>query len=71
MTPLHVKWTTEIFYHMTSVVGEAASLKDWEVTGVSEAVWKGLIELVRINPFNDIDPLGSVSFEKEDSLESS
>ena len=56
---------------MTSVVGEAASLKDWEVTGVSEAVWKGLIELVRINPFNDIDPLGSVSFEKEDSLESS
>ena len=58
-----------MFYHMTSVVGEAASLKDWEVTGISEAVQKGLIELARINPFNGINPLGSVLFEKEGSLE--
>ena len=35
---MHAKWTTETYDHMTSVAGEAACLKDWEVTGVSGAV---------------------------------
>ena len=68
--PLHAKWIIEMYDHMTSTAGKAVCLKGWEVTGMLGAVKKGLKELApRIDPFNDIDPLASVSFENEDPLE--
>ena len=67
--PLHAKWIIEMYDHMTSAAGKAVCLKAWEVTGILGAVKKGLKELAHIDPFNDIDPLASVSFENEDPLE--
>ena len=66
--PLHAKWIIEMYDHMTSTAAKAVCLKGWEVTGILGAVKKGLKELAHIDPFNDIDPLASVSFENEDPL---
>ena len=57
-----------MYDNMTSTAGKAVCLKGWEVTGILGAVKKGLKELAHIDPFNDIDPLASVSFENEDPL---
>ena len=66
---LHAKWILEVYNHMTSAKGKKVCLKGWDVTGISDAVRKGLKGMAHIDPFHDIDPLAKISFKSEDSLE--
>ena len=54
---------------MTSAEGKKFCLKRWDVTGISDAVRKGLKRMAHIDLFHDINPLAETSFESEDSLE--
>ena len=40
LKPLHASWLIELFDHMTSPAGKAASLKGWEVPGIYHTVKK-------------------------------
>ena len=40
---------------MTLPDGQAVSLKEWKVAGITEAVQKGFNGLLSFDPFHDID----------------
>ena len=66
--PLHAKWIMEVYNHMTSAAGKPICLKGWQVSGISEAVCKGLKEMAHIDPFHDIDPLTETQCQDENVL---
>ena len=63
--PLHAKWLIEIYNHMTSSEGRGVCLKGWKVAGILDAAEKGLDGLPNLEPFHDIDPLGTSDSLKE------
>ena len=69
--PLHAKWLSEIYNHMTSSEGRDVCLNGWKVAGILDAAEKGLDGLPNLDPFHDIDPLAtSDSLEEGDGNES-
>ena len=68
--PLHAKWLIEMFNHMTSSEGSIVCLTGWKVSGVPNAVEKGLSEMPSLDPFNDLDPLFDHFDSSEISLDS-
>ena len=68
--PLHAKWLTEMYNHMTSSEGRDVCLKGWKVADILNAS-EVLEELPNLDPFHDIDPLAaSDSLEEVDGNES-
>ena len=53
--PFHAKWMIKALNEMTSAGEKELCLKEWEVSGIKDAVELGVIKLLNLDPFDDID----------------
>ena len=67
LKPLHAKWMTELYNHMTSGERKRVVLNGWKVAGIRQAIDQGYVNLPELDPFKDIDPLMS-SVEPETNI---
>ena len=69
LKPLHAKWITELYNHMTSGGGKQVVLNGWRAAGIRQAIDQGYVNLPESDPLKDIDPLMS-SVEHETNITS-
>ena len=59
LKPPHAKWIAELYNHMTSGEGKQVVLNGWRAAEIRQAIDQGYVNLPKLDPFKDIDPLMS------------
>ena len=59
--PIHAKWVTEFYNHMSTEDGSKVSINGWKRSGIFDAVTDGSSALPSIDPFQEIAPLPSIN----------
>ena len=66
--PIHAKWITQFYDHMSTEDGSKVIINGWKKSGISNAVTEGSSSLPSLDPFQNIAPLPQLYGETNETI---
>ena len=66
--PIHAKWITQFYDHMSTEDGSKVIINSWKISGISDAVTNGSSSLLSLDPFQTIAPLPQLDGEPSETI---